>query len=166
MIETELSPELADEIIVETGISGSYTSVGHYPFDDVVKIVSALSAKTDIPLPTLLESFGQYLFSKLIVGHQELLPANTTMIDLLAHLDSKIHVEVLKLYPNATLPTFSVLDKGHRHIDLLYRSPRQLEQLAVGLIKGCASFFDTECSIDLKHLHNEHNEVEISVKML
>lgn len=165
MVEDKMGYAMVDELLLSTGLDGSYTGVGHYDFEELLKIVVALSQKTGIAIPDLIESYGEYLFGKLMQSHASLLPENITMIDLLSELDSNIHVEVLKLYPNATLPTFSILDKSHSHIDLLYRSPRQLEQLAVGLIKGCSEYFDETCEIELETVTSSPHEVKISVNL-
>ncbi len=165
MVEDKMGYALVDELLLSTKLEGSYTGVGHYDFNELLKIVVALSEKTGIAIPDLLEAFGEYLFGKLMQGHASLLPDDISMIDLLSELDSNIHVEVLKLYPNATLPTFSIINKSHSHIDLLYRSPRQLEQLAVGLIKGCADYFDETCEISLETMNSSPHEVKISVNL-
>lgn len=94
MVETTFSYELADEILTEADLStgGAYTSVGLYPFDDIVKIVTALAEKTEIPADTLIYEFGKYLFVKLIEGHQDMMTGKEDLFDILKHLDSNIHV--------------------------------------------------------------------------
>lgn len=166
MIETTVSYEMADEILQEANLSsdGIYTSVGHYPLEDVVEIVTLLSKKTDIPPDDLIFAFGKYLFAKLMEGHKHIVSADVTLFELLAQLDSKIHVEVLKLYPNATLPTFSILNEGPGMIQMLYQSPRQLETLASGLIQGGAEYFNTKVDVDMVIVQTDPYKVKITVK--
>lgn len=166
MIETTVSYEMADEILQEANLSsdGIFTSVGHYPLEDVVEIVTLLSKKTDIPPDDLIFAFGKYLFAKLMEGHQHIVSADVTLFELLAQLDSKIHVEVLKLYPNATLPTFSVLNDGPGMIQMLYQSPRQLETLASGLIQGGAEYFNTKVDVDMVIVQTDPYKMKITVK--
>lgn len=167
MIETEISVEMADEILDEAELStgGAYTTVGHYPFEDVLAIVNLLSEKTDTPIPDLIFTFGQYLFPKLVAGHKHILPEDATLMDLLVQLDSNIHVEVLKLYPNATLPTFSILEKTSDSISLEYGSPRQLDTLAAGLITGGSHYFGLDIDIAMTPLSDEPYRVKIDVKI-
>ena len=167
MIETEISAEMADEILDEAELStdGAYTSVGHYPFEDVLAIVTLLSEKTDTPIPDLIFAFGQYLFPKLVAGHQHILPENVNLMDLLGQLDSNIHVEVLKLYPNATLPTFTILEQTTDNIVLEYGSPRQLDTLAAGLITGGSQYFDVDIDIAMTPLSDKPYRVKIDVKI-
>lgn len=166
MIETKVSYEMADEILQEANLSsdGIFTSVGHYPLEDVVEIVTLLSKKTDIPPDDLIFAFGKYLFVKLMEGHKHIVSADVTLFELLAQLDSKIHVEVLKLYPNATLPTFSILNEGPGMIQMLYQSPRQLETLASGLIQGGAEYFNTTVDVDMVIVQTDPYKVQITVK--
>ena len=64
MVENEFSIETADEIITASNLKseGAYTSVGTYPHEEMVELVSHLSAKTNITVPELLRTFGNYLF--------------------------------------------------------------------------------------------------------
>jgi len=60
---------------------------------------------------------------------------------MLAGIDALIHVEVLKLYPEAELPRFDVSRPDERTLVLDYRSPRCMDDLAHGLIEGCVAHF-------------------------
>lgn len=166
MVETTVSYEMADEILEEANLSsdGIFTSVGHYPLEDVVEIVTLLSQKTNIPPNDLIFEFGKYLFVKLLEGHKHIVRPDADLFDLLAELDSNIHVEVLKLYPNATLPTFTVLERQNEMIDMVYQSPRQLETLASGLIQGGAEYFKIEVDVDMKVIDTSPYKVQLTVK--
>lgn len=168
MVETTISYEMADEILEEANLSsgGVFTSVGHYPLEDVVEIVTLLSQKTDIAPNDLIFAFGKYLFPKLMEGHKHIVRPDADLFDLLAELDSNIHVEVLKLYPNATLPTFTVLEHKEGMIDMIYQSPRQLETLASGLIQGAAEYFETEVNVDMKIIETSPYKVQLTIKKI
>ena len=86
-------------------------------------------------------------------------------MDLLVQLDSNIHVEVLKLYPNATLPTFTILEQTGDNIVLEYSSPRQLDTLAAGLITGGSKYFGVEVEIAMTPLSDEPYRVKIDVNI-
>jgi hypothetical protein len=59
-----------------------------------------------------------------------------------------IHVEVLKLYPDAELPSFRVEQRGDDTMTLTYRSNRHMSPLAVGLIEGAAAHYGRRVHID------------------
>jgi len=168
MIETEVSLEIADAILSEAELStaGAYTAVGDYPFSDILTIVTSLSKKTNTPVNELIFSFGEYLFGKLIAAHKNMISVHASLIDVLAQLDSNIHVEVKKLYPNATLPSFTVLEKTVDSISLVYQSPRQLDTLAVGLISGGAKHFGIEVDMIRTAISTDPYKVKIDVKIL
>ncbi|MGC9491069.1 heme NO-binding domain-containing protein, partial [Vibrio genomosp. F10] len=62
LVEREFGLEVLDTILDEAGDSGIYTSVGSYDHKALVKLIVALSKKTDIPSEQLQEVFGQSVF--------------------------------------------------------------------------------------------------------
>lgn len=143
MIEKTFSPEMADEILDEANLEhgGAYTAVGYYPFEEVVTLVTLLSQKTGMPVPALIEAFGSYLFNSFTKSHAQLLVNKHSLFDLLDTLDGDIHKEVYKLYPDAALPKFNVVSKTDLSLEMEYRSERNLQPLALGLMKGAADYF-------------------------
>lgn len=160
MIEERFSPALADRLIEASGSAngGAYTAVGHYPHEEIVRMVLALSAETGAPVPDLLSAFGEHLFARLAHAYPSLLEAHPHLFDLLAGLDGCIHPEVLKLYPNAQLPHFEVLARDADHLLLRYDSPRRMEGLAAGLIRGAAVHFGEPVSVTLQTLASPGGE--------
>ena len=69
-----------------------------------------------------------------------LYPAFITACDsslqLVSRIEQVIHTEVRKLYPDAELPSFEVESHTTGRLSVVYRSPRCLADLAVGLIDG------------------------------
>ena len=76
-------------------------------------------------------------------------------IDLLCSLETIIHKEVLKLYPDAELPSFNIQNINSQEIVMEYRSCRPFAHLAKGLINGCAEYYQQELSVSMKHLNTE-----------
>ncbi len=62
-------------------------------------------------------------------------------------MEDIIHVEVLKLYPEAELPSFEVKQVSRSEMSMLYHSPRRLSDLAEGLITGCLEYFNEKATI-------------------
>lgn len=143
MVEEKFSPELADEILTEANFphGGAYTAVGYYDFDEIVTMVTLLSEKTGMPPADLIEAFGTYLFEGFTETHAHLLDGKQSLFSVLTSLDNDIHQQVLKLYNEASLPSFRVLGQSDNELRLEYTSERHLEPLAIGLIKGAANYF-------------------------
>ena len=151
MMEQEVGLELTETVLEEANLESKavYTSVGFYSPAEVVAIVTTLSAHTGIPVVELVESFGVYLFPKLAEYHPQAVRGKKSVIEVLSILDSNIHVEVQKLYPDAQLPDFKTIEESPTHIKMRYTSENSLESLAKGLIIGGASYFNEEVEVDI-----------------
>ena len=67
-VEENFGFDMADKIIEEANLEngGSFTQAGNYPFEELVKLLVALSKESNIEIPKLLEIFGEHMFTKLI----------------------------------------------------------------------------------------------------
>jgi len=65
----------------------------------------------------------------------------------LLSIDRYIHVEVNKLYPDSSFPSFRYQDGGEQELTIYYSSSKKLCFLAEGLIEGAAKHFNNECSL-------------------
>ena len=124
MVETTFSMEMVDLILedADTRSGGSYTAVGKYDAAEVVRIVSALSAHTGIPVPVLVRRFGRHLFGRLVEGHPDTIAGLETSFELLQRIESHIHNEVRKLYPDAELPRIDASQDGPDKLTMHYSS--------------------------------------------
>lgn len=149
MVEEVFSDEILDEIIDEADLpnDGAYTTVGTYDHEEIVRLVVALSEKTDTPVPVLLEAFGQHLLGQFVKGYPQFFDEAKDVFDFLSNIDGYIHVEVLKLYPDAELPKFYHEQHSDKHLSMYYLSSRHFEDLAVGLIKGTLAHYQVEGSV-------------------
>lgn len=137
--EATYGADIVDEIIEDSDLpnKGAYTSVGTYPFQEMVQLIGALVARTGKSLKTVLEEFGRFCFSKWVdyaPDHFE----NRTLFDILENIDHFHETEVRKLYPDAELPSFRVESRDSRRLVLRYHSCKPLADLAAGVIQGAA----------------------------
>lgn len=149
MVETHFSPDMADAILSDAtpADGGAYTAVGYYDHAELVRLVQALSARSGVAVPDLIQAFGKHLLGRFTQLYPAMFAQRASLFDLLAAVDSHIHVEVRKLYSQAHLPRFDVLHRDAQSMRLLYQSPRSMEPLAQGLIEGAADFYGCPCSI-------------------
>ena len=140
LVESKFSPEMADRIITAAGTAtnGAYTAVGTYDHAEMVRMVKALSVETQVPVEELLRVFGLHLASRFSQRYAAFFAAQPTLFDFLDSVDSKIHVEVHKLYPAAELPSIESQERTTDSQTLIYRSRRHMHDLALGLIQGAA----------------------------
>lgn len=143
LVEEHFNPDIADGMITAAALpnQGAYTSVGTYPHTEMVRMVAELSRLTEMPAPHLINLFGRHLAGRFVKLFPEFFEQQPQLFDFLASIDSHIHVEVHKLYPDAELPSFEMESRDARRMTLLYRSQRCFEDLAEGLILGCAQHY-------------------------
>ena len=157
MVESRFSIEMADAIISASDLKtgGAYTTVGTYPHEEMVELVTHLSTRTGIAVPDLLRAFGRYLFQRFSVIHAEYVTTYDNALALLRMLDGHIHVEVHKLYSDAELPSFEHEQNSDGSTVLVYRSRRSLADFAEGLLLGCMAHFNESMHIARKDLPSE-----------
>lgn len=152
MVEERFSPETADRMLdaAQAAGGGAYTTLGHYPFEQMHLMVDRLSQLTGEPAPQLVRSFGHHLLDRFAQGYPGHFQRHPRLFDFLAAIDGDIHVEVHRLYADTTLPRFDVLSRDERAMTLRYRSPRQMEMLALGLMERLAEHCGEAVSIEMQ----------------
>ena len=154
MVEQRFSLPVLDQILVAAQLpsEGAYTAVGTYDHGEIWRLVCELSTVTEIPVPQLLRAYGEYLFPRLVAAHPNLLQGMRSAFDLLQSLDGVIHREVGKLYPDAELPRFEVVERSGERMTLIYESSRPFADLAEGLIRACGAHFGESVSVTRDNL--------------
>jgi len=154
MVEEDASPEVADLIIGRSDLpsGGAYTSVGTYDAEEMSQLIGALSETTGTPASELCRAFGQRLFARLASAYPDFVGWTKSSLDFLEQVEDYIHREVLKLYPDAELPSLDVKRLDEDHLSMTYRSDRRLGDLAEGMIMGCAEWFGETLAIQREDL--------------
>ena len=165
MVESKFGLEVVDDIIENANLpsEGIYTSVGTYEFNEMVSLITQLSEKISIPAQDLIYTFGLYLFDSLGKAHPEVIQSYNSPIGLLYSIEDHIHVHVKKLYPDAELPTFKILEKTDTSISMIYSSSRGLYRLAHGLMEKCFVHFNTSAVINYELLKENGSEVKFDI---
>lgn len=154
MVEEKFSFETMDAIIESADLpsGGIYTAVGTYDHQEIVALVVELHKKTRIPISDLLRTYGEYLFSRFVVLYPRFFIGVNDAFDFLESIHNYIHVEVVKLYPDAQLPTFQTERKGEHCLLMRYSSERSMGDFAHGLILGCLKHFDQKAEVTKEDL--------------
>ena len=149
LVESKFGEDMMDDIIDDTDpqSGGAYTAVGTYDHSELVDMVVALSNRTDVPVPVLINAFGHHLAEAFATKFTAFFDEAASTIDFLKSIDNHIHVEVAKLYPDAELPEFNFDDSDPDKFVLNYSSTRGFADLAEGLIEGTAKYYNEDISI-------------------
>lgn len=165
MVEAKFGYETVDTILSMKPLAseGVYSSVGTYSHTEMVTLVVNLNEQTQIPLATLLETFGEYLFNSLFKAYGAMFSDLTNAFDMLSSIEKYIHVQVKKLYPDAELPTFIIEEHTPAKLVMLYQSERRMADLAVGLIRGCLKQFGEEATIQQENVTENGDQVRFTI---
>jgi len=160
MVEHRFSLAILDDIIVRSALprGGVYTATGTYPAGEMVRLVTELSVVSGLPIPTLLQAFGRHLASTFSTRYSAFFEQSGSTCVLLQRVEGLIHVEVRKLYPDAELPSFETTARPD-HLEMIYRSPRCMADLAEGLMHGTAEHFKEQISVEREDLSEGRGEV-------
>lgn len=154
---------LADMVIEQLGLpvweqildaaalpsQGIYTAGASYEDAELLQLVTLLSQHTGIAPADLVRSFGSYLFGQLYATLPPDLKSCQTLREFLLKIDSTIHKEVKRVYPDSYLPSFTYDDTKPDELTMYYQSRRKMCFAAEGLIQGAARQFHTD--IELSH---------------
>lgn len=168
MVEQKFGYEIVDQIIEDSNLqsNGIYTAVGTYPHSEVVSLLMNLSDRVKLDPGLLLKEFGKYLFDTFLASYPQFFSAVDNSFAFLHSIDNHIHVEVLKLYPDATLPKFLSHETEDGSMIMTYKSERKMAALAEGLIEKSIAHYGENCSIDTENLKEDGSEVRFTIKRL
>lgn len=127
-----------------------FTPDGHYDDATLLALCDALSTATGTPRAALLRGFGEHLFGHFANLYPAFFVDAECALDFLGGIETRVHPEVQKLYPDARFPHFDCTRRTPDELVMAYRSPRPLADVAEGLIRGCAAHFGE--TIDVRRL--------------
>lgn len=150
----------------EDGKNRVYTQAGNYPFEELVELVISVHKTEGVEIGDILYNFGIYLFGKLVRMAPFLIAGSNSTIEAISKVDTYIHIEVKKLYPEAELPKFEVKKLEDDYLEIMYSSDKKLEILAKGLMMGAAKHFNENIEIEYETIQEEPHTVKFQVKRL
>ena len=168
LVEKKFGLVMVDKIINQSQLdsNGAYTSVGTYEFSEMLQLISNLSENTDISVDDLLLVYSEHLFAALVKTHPNLVSHYKTPMDLVASIESHIHVEVKKIYPDAQLPTFDLVERNDNKMIMIYRSNKALYMLGKGLMLETFKLFNVPVNVNFEKLNTEGTEVRFIIEKI
>lgn len=165
LVEDKFGLEMVDHIISNSDLEseGIYTSVGTYKFSEMLQLLQHLSAKTDISIDNLLLVYAEHFFSVLEDSYPGLLATYKDPIEMISSIENHIHVEVRKIYPDAELPTFEVVEKTDNSLIMIYKSSRAMHHFGLGLMNKTFEHFNSTATIDLEKIKEDGTEVRFII---
>jgi hypothetical protein len=131
---------------------GAYSPLGSYPEEELLGLVARAGEVAGIPAPDVLRRFGAHLFRTLATVYPVFVDGVGSSLEFLGGIETYVHGEVKKLYPDTEFPHFEVRAGTPGRLELVYRSRRPLADLADGMIRGCVAWFGDRVDIDRRDL--------------
>lgn len=168
MVEDKFGFEIANKILDDPIIknNGEYSNVGTYPFEELLTIVINLNKATEIPVNELLVTYGKHLSDVFLRNYKVFFDQHDSLFSFLSSIESAIHVEVLKLYNDASLPKFNYSNVQSRQMIMIYKSERALHDLAEGLIIGCSEIYNESIVINKEMIKEDGTEVKFTIEKI
>ena len=138
------------DLIDMAGVNGAYTSLGSYPDEEVVALVSAASTALQTTPNSILQWFGRKAIPLLATRYGVFFEGHRSARSFVLSVNEIIHPEVRKLYSGAGCPHFHFADQDDGRLIVGYQSPRQMCHLAHGFIEGASTYFNE--TVELEHL--------------
>ena len=165
LVEDKFGLEMVDNIITSSTLEseGIYTAVGTYSFSEMLQLLTHLSENTGISIDNLLLVYAEHFFSVIEKSYPGLLATYKDPIEMISSIENHIHVEVRKIYPDAELPTFEVVEKTEKSLVMIYTSSRAMHHFGLGLMNKTFEHFNSTATIDLQKIKEDGTEVRFVI---
>lgn len=136
-----------------------------YPDEHIYALVGRAAEMTGLSAGELHEKFGEYLVPDLMYMYQKLLKPEWKTLDMLEHTELTMHKQVRREHTENSPPVLEVSRLGPDESMIDYVSPRRMSGLAVGIVRGLASYYDETERIDVMPTTSDDGErVRIHVR--
>lgn len=168
LVEDKFGLEMVDSMISNSNLesNGVYTAVGTYSFSEMLQLLQHLSKNTNISIDNLLLVYAEHFFSVIEKSYPGLLATYKDPIEMLSSIENHIHVEVRKIYPDAELPTFEVIEKTNTSLIMIYKSSRAMHHFGLGLMNKTFEHFNAKATIDLEKIKPDGTEVRFVINKI
>lgn len=165
MLESQHSPAFVDDVLDSTDLAsgGAYTAVGTYDSREMTLLVQATAERLGLTEQEVLRGYGRFLFGRLAVLYPQFVAGYGDAFAFLERLSWLHYSEVVKLYPDGQFPQFELDIVSPDVMTVVYRSPRQLGDLAEGLLQGVIDHFGEGMSLGRQALVDDGTAVRFTL---
>ena len=165
LVENKFGLEVVDKIIEKSNLpsQGVYTAVGTYAFSEMLSLLKHLSAHTNLSIDNLLLVYSEHFFNVLVESYPGLINTYKDPIEMLSSIENHIHIEVRKIYPDAELPTFQILEKKENSLIMIYKSSRAMHHFGLGLMNKTFEHFNSSAKIEMEKIKEDGTEVKFII---
>ncbi|MVN75417.1 hypothetical protein GO988_03675 [Hymenobacter sp. HMF4947] len=144
---------------------GNFSHKEVYPDEHLYALIGRAAEMTGIPAGELHEKFGEYLVPDLMYMYQKYLNPDWRTLDMLEHTENSLHNQVRREHIDNAPPVLQVTRLNANELLIDYVSARRMGGLAVGIVRGVATYYDEADRIDVLPTTSEDGErVQIHVR--
>ena len=136
-----------NSVVKSAGADGWYLSTKSYPDAELTKLIEAAATFHGVPVPDLLEAFGEGLVPTLLSLYGALVQPSWRTLDLLVHAESVIHRPLRRSDPQAAPPRLVARRLTEQEVRIEYSSARRLCS-AIGICRGVAAHYREQVSVE------------------
>jgi hypothetical protein len=141
-VRTRLGDEAWTNLRTAAGLGDRmYFPVQAYPDEEMQALIQTVAHLSGITEQHLLEDFGKSLAPEFLALYRPLLQPEWRTLDLLEHLESRIHPAARTNNPGATPPVLIVERPEPGRVVIAYRSERRWCAFGKGLILGVSTYY-------------------------
>jgi hypothetical protein len=126
-------------------------------------LLGNLHEVTGVPVPDLLQTFGRHLFGFFVSSFPMFFEGVGSTFEFMPLVERYVHVEVRKLYPDASLPTFACEGPADGVMVMRYRSASDLPDLAQGLIEACIDHYGEPLQSSMERVGGDPPETVFTI---
>ncbi|PST94360.1 guanylate cyclase [Photobacterium sp. NCIMB 13483] len=165
IVEEQFGLEISQKMFDHANDTGVYTAVGSYDHRQLIRLIMSLSHITNIPAQQLQQTYGRLVFPTLL----KTLPIPDIESDdtfsFIEKVEHHIHIEVKKLYPDVTPPKFVFSNKTQSTMTMDYHSARCMGHVCMGVLEGCANYFNQSLTIAMQPMNTSQSHVRFSLTL-
>jgi predicted hydrocarbon binding protein len=147
-VRTRLGDEAWTNLRTAAGLADRvYLPVQTYPDAEIDALIQTVASLSGITNDQLLHDFGRSMVPDFLTVYRPLLQPDWRTLDVLEHIEKKIHPAVRTNNPGANPPALEIERTAENHVVIKYRSERQWCALGRGLIQGIADHYGEKVTI-------------------
>ncbi|RYU78250.1 heme NO-binding domain-containing protein [Hymenobacter persicinus] len=145
--------------------SADFEMMRVYPDEQMFALVGQAAEMTGIPAAELQEKFGEFLVPDLMLVYKRYVQPGWDTLAMIEHTEEAMHGAVRRDLPGTRPPALHVTRRSENELEVRYESERRMGALAVGIIRGLATYFDEADQIEVQATTREDGQqVTIQVR--
>lgn len=129
-----------------------------YPDEHMYALVGQAAEMTGLSADELHEKFGEYLVPDLMYMYQRLVQPEWKTLDMIENTELTMHAQVRSEHTGNAPPVLDVTRVSPHELYIDYVSKRRMGALAVGIVRGLATYFDEADQITVEPVTSENGE--------